>query len=698
MPRIRLSTATEPMYATVGTAVPTDDEWTFEPKFDGMRVLAHADARAVKLVTRNGKEKQAQFPELVEALRRLQQRIGQRLVLDGEVVALRRGAAGAFQQLQQRMHVQDRDRISTLAAAQPTALYVFDLLQLGSDPLLSLPWSARRAALVRLMDDEPQRGALRVADSTPDARRMLARAQRGGWEGVIAKRTSAPYIPGSRSRDWLKLKLQYRAEFVVGGFTEPRNTREHLGALLLGYFDAEGAFRYAGHTGGGFDRAGLQAMYERLIPLERATPPFAAAPRTNQRAHWVAPRVVVEVKFAEWTADGRLRQPIFVGVRDDKEARAVTRETLSMQEWRMPTKPAAAKRAAKKTAAKHRAAKTTAAKKPAANKRASARRRTAEPDDVIAQLDAIESDGGDGELLFEAGKSLQISSLQKPYFAEEGITKGDVMRYYARVAPLMLPHLQDRPLALTRYPEGIDGHSFYQQNAPKGTPGVVRVEELAIKGGDDAERIIGGDLATLLYLVQMGALVIHTWFSRVNSLDEPDLSLIDLDPGEGVEFGTVVLMAREVRRITDSLGLESVVKTSGSRGMHIGIPLPRGIDYETSAALAKRVADVVVRNMPEVATLERLKARRPRGSILVDVNQNARGKTMVAPYTLRAQPRATVSAPLSWTEVGSRLSMERFTVRTMPRRAASKGDPWDGALRSRNTARRIAAALESRVE
>ena len=321
-------------------------------------------------------------------------------------------------------------------------------------------------------------------------------------------------------------------------------------------------------------------------------------------------------------------------------------------------------------------------------------RRGATPD-VIAQLDRIEADGGDGELAVEKGKSLQLSSLGKVYFPEAGITKGDVMRYYAAVAPLMLAHLGDRPLALTRYPEGIGGHSFYQQNALKGTPDVVRVEDVAIKGGDEAERIIGGDLTTLLYLVQMGAVVIHTWFSRVTSLDQPDLSLIDLDPGEGVEFATVVRMARTVRRITDNLGLATVVKTSGSRGMHIGIPLPRGTDYDTSAALARRVADELVRIMPEVATLERLKANRPAGSILVDVNQNARGKTMVAPYALRARPTATASAPLEWTEVTSRLSMERFTARTMPRRAARKGDPWGGALRHHNTARTIAEALDS---
>lgn len=325
----------------------------------------------------------------------------------------------------------------------------------------------------------------------------------------------------------------------------------------------------------------------------------------------------------------------------------------------------------------------------------SARTRGSGAEDVIAQLDRIERDGGDGDLVFARGKALHVSSLGKIYFPEAGVTKGDVMRYYASIAPVLLPHLRDRPLALTRFPEGIHGHSFYQQNAPRGVPDMVRVETIGVKGGDDAERIVGSDLPTLLYLVQMGALVIHSWFSRVDALDEPDICLIDLDPGDGVAFRTVVDLARAVRAVTDGLGLETLVKTSGSRGIHIAIPLPPGATYATSAKLADRIATAVVRKMPEVATLERLKAKRPTGSILVDVNQNARGKTMVAPYTLRAKTHATVSAPLMWTEVGSRLTMERFTVRSMPRRIAQRGDLWESKLRPGNTARAITKALEA---
>ena len=317
------------------------------------------------------------------------------------------------------------------------------------------------------------------------------------------------------------------------------------------------------------------------------------------------------------------------------------------------------------------------------------------PTTIISQLQRIEDAGGDGTIALGRGRTLPVTSLDKPYFPEDGITKGDVMRHYAQVSPVLLPLLRDRPLSLTRYPEGIHGHSFYQQNAPQGVPDVVRVEEVAVKGGDEAVRIVGGDLATLLYLVQMGAIVIHCWFSRLEALDEPGISLIDLDPGEGVDFKSVVQLARAVRAITDELGLHTVVKTSGSRGIHIGIPLPKGADYETSAALAARVGDLVVQKMPELATLERTIRKRPRGSILVDVNQNARGKTMVAPYAVRAREGATVSAPLEWSEVNGRLAMGRFAVGGMARRIAAAGDPWGDGLRRRNTARAIAAALRT---
>jgi len=329
------------MYATLGHALPTGGSWTFEPKYDGMRVIAEATARSARIITRNGKDKSTQFPEIILALQELAQRAGRTLVLDGEVVARKRrrrkaaAEASEFQQLQGRMHLKDHDEILRLALEAPTSFVVFDLLRDGRRLLTAQPWTARRERLVALMDEagDDDDATVALSDNTTRGATMLARARRAGWEGIIAKRMDARYQAGARSDDWRKLKLLFRAEFVVGGFTEPRKARPYFGALLLGAYDRGGRFVYVGHTGGGFTHAGLAEMHASLERIERGSSPFTDPPRTNERAHWVTPKVVVEVKFAEWTSDRLLRQPIFLGVRDDKVAKDVTIEGVSLQRW-----------------------------------------------------------------------------------------------------------------------------------------------------------------------------------------------------------------------------------------------------------------------------------------------------------------------------------------------------------------------------
>jgi bifunctional non-homologous end joining protein LigD len=324
MPRL------EPMYASIGTSIPEGDGWTFEPKYDGIRVLAFVTKDAVRLITRNGNDKTKQFPEIADALRALGKKAERELVLDGEIIAVIKGEIARFQALQDRMHVKADTAIGDFARRQPAAIVLFDILVDAADVLLKEPWSTRRKHLEQLLRRRTN-DRVRLSESIPgDGEEMLTRVRRDGWEGIIAKRTDSLYQPGVRSKAWLKLKVEHRQEFVVGGWTEPRNTREHIGALLLGYFDGK-HFKYVGHTGGGFTRAGLQEMHRRLSRLERKTSPFEQPPRTNERAHWTRPEVVVEVKFNEWTADGKLRQPIFLGVRDDKSAREVTREAESVQ-------------------------------------------------------------------------------------------------------------------------------------------------------------------------------------------------------------------------------------------------------------------------------------------------------------------------------------------------------------------------------
>src|SRR3954470_19248644 len=302
----------EPMYCSIGTEIPGEG-WTFEPKYDGIRVVAFVTSAEVKLMTRNGKDKAQQFPEIVAALKKLASQTKRSLVLDGEIVALINGEPGRFQELQSRMHVKESHMIQRNTSSRPAALILFDILVDGDDVLLREPWSVRRARLVKRIGKRVS-SQIRITESSEgDGKKMLAKARREGWEGIIAKRIDSRYEVGNRSHNWLKLKIEFREEFVVGGYTEPRNTREHIGAILLGYFDT-GRFIYVGHTGGGFNRKSLEDMYKRLKPLERKTSPFQETPKTNEKAHWVKPEIVVEVKFSEWTADRRLRQPIFLGV------------------------------------------------------------------------------------------------------------------------------------------------------------------------------------------------------------------------------------------------------------------------------------------------------------------------------------------------------------------------------------------------
>ena len=664
-----------PMLATIGSYLPTDSHWMFEQKYDGMRVIAAIDARRVRLITRNGRDKAKQFPEVVEALRAIARRVRRPLVLDGEIVAVAGGEAAPFQALQPRMQLANSQEISRLAAASPARFVAFDVLRDGRRNLTSLSMEERRGHLERVLGDATDK-RISISEGSRSARRMLGKAKRRGWEGVIAKQLDAPYRPGSRSGSWLKLKLQHRAEFVVGGYTEPRRSRELIGALLLGYFDKHADLCYAGHMGGGFGRDSLRDIHRRLRPLRRATSPFADEVRTNEPAHWVRPVVVVEAKFSEWTADGKLRQPIFLGVRDDKAPRDVHRERESIQQW-----------------AQDIGSVTTRRNTRGGRKRTGRAESALSKDPVISQLDEIQAAGGDGVLELGRGATLHVSSLDKLYFPKDGFSKGDLMRYYAAVARVILPAIKDRPLVLKRYPNGIDGSSFFQQNAGD-VPNGVRTARVLTEGKGRADRIIGGDLLTLLYTVQIGTIAVHSWQARTRSHRFADTTTIDLDPGDGVPFSQVVLLAKQIKKEMDQAGLHGAAKTSGSRGIHVVLPMPARTTFDVAAAVAQQLAERVTAGHPDIATLERSIRARPKGSIYVDAQQNAEGKSVVAAYSVRARRGATVSAPIEWSELRRTLRLEAFTMETMPVRLRRIGDIWGAAMKRRNTKRVIDRLLK----
>lgn len=678
----------EPMYASIGTEIPGKG-WTFEPKYDGIRVLAYATPTEVKLITRNGKDKAEQFPEIVSALKKLASQTKRALLLDGEIVALINGEPARFQELQGRMHVKQSQLIKRLETSTPAALILFDILADGDDVLIGEPWTERRARLLKRVSERTSKH-LQVTESVEgDGRKMLEKARRQGWEGIMAKRTDSRYEPGKRRQSWLKLKIEFREEFVVGGYTEPRNSREHIGALLLGYFDGD-RFIYVGHTGGGFTRQSLNDMYKRLKPLERKTSPFEEIPKTNEKAHWVKPEVVVEVKFSEWTADRRLRQPIFIGVRDDKAAKDVEIEAPSVQR----------KAVRVDTIAKHQARLNVPAQAKVASRISPPKDRPSGPGPVtplkkvdkkaiMGQLSAIEDAGGDGTLDFGGGKTLKISNLDKVFFPKEKYTKGDVMRYYTRIADFILPTIQDRPLVLKRFPNGINGESFYQQKASETTPPEVRVELIETDGGEKQRRIIGGDLLTLLYTIQLGAISVDPWHSRVQSLEYADYTIIDLDPGPRANFARVVQVARWAKEVIDGFGLHAAIKTSGSTGLHIYLPLPPKTPNEAATLVAQMIATKVADAHPKEATIERKVKARGAATVYVDYLQNIQGKTVAGPYCVRAKPGATVSTPLKWTELTDDLEPRDFHLGNAAERFEKIGDIWNEAMRKKNSLRAL---------
>jgi bifunctional non-homologous end joining protein LigD len=688
--------ALSPMLATIGSELPKGKEWVFEPKYDGIRILAFASKGEAALVSRNGLDKTRQFPEVVDAVQALHRRARRPFVLDGEIVAMHGDTPARFQELQSRMHVGDRAAIERLAVDSPVAFMVFDLLLDGKTSLVTEPWRVRRKHLAALLQPPGRSNALRLSDVDEDGAAMLRQARKHGWEGVIAKRADAVYEPGHRSRSWLKLKIEQRQEFVVGGWTEPRNSREHIGAILLGYHDADGKLVYAGHTGTGFTRASLLDMYRRLRRIERQTSPFASTPRTNETPHWTRASIVVEIKFNEWTADGKLRQPVFVGVRDDKSPRDVVHEPPSLAakpaergrvRARGPRRAAASLKAARRTPAKPGAQRPDRERRSggvAASSRgdASITRRDAER--MAAAIERIEHDGGDGVLELATGP-LEVSNLGKVFFPATRHTKGDVMRFYARVAPVLLPTITDRPLVMKRFPNGVGGKAFYQQRAPADPPASVRVEPVSDEGLTTQNRLIGGDLATLLYLVQLGAISVDPWHSRVQSVKYADYSIVDLDPGPRAPFARVIEVAHLVKQVLDEFGLHAVPKTSGASGLHVVLPLPAGVPNDGARMIAELVATRVAERSPRIATVERWVNARPRGAVYVDYLQNIRGKTVAGVYSVRARAQPTVSTPLEWDEVDEGLTPAAFTIDTVPERLRARGDLWGRGMRRTNS-------------
>src|SRR5262245_55394996 len=665
------------MLASLADAPLNDPHLAYEPKYDGIRAIAEIEpGSVVRLWSRLGNEKTRQFPEIAAALGEWarKRKRAEPLVLDGEIVALdAKGDPTGFQQLQGRIHLLEvagakgaRSRSSRPSSpaspSRPSVAFIaFDVLRDGRTDLRDRPWRERRTALERVFAKTGS-SLLRISDVVRgDARALYDAALERGREGLIAKHQGSLYQSGKRTPDWRKLKILHEQEFVIGGWTEPRQTRTYFGALLLGVYEGD-QLVYVGHTGTGFNERELARVMKLLKPLETKTCPFANVPTSNERPHWVRPELVAQIKFTEWTADAKLRHPVYLGLRDDKKPTDVRREEKADVRG--------SSFGVRRTT--NRAPRTTNLARRTTNHEP----RTA---DLVNQLSALEEAKRDGTLTLPDGEQLAVTNLSKVFWPKERLTKGDLFRYYAQIAPAILPVLADRPLVMKRFPNGVAAPPFYQHRAPD-VPTGVRSEIVSVVA--QRPQIIGGALKTLMYTTQLAAISQDPWFSRVAHPEFADWAALDLDPPAGVPFARVLDVARWIRDELGAFGALGVPKTSGADGLHVYIPLPAGTPYEAGLLYCQIIATLVAHKHPKVATTER--AVRARGQrVYIDCLQNILGKTLASAYSARASDYAGVSTPVEWSEIDQGFDRHDFTIRTVPSRLAEVGDLWAALRKSK---------------
>ncbi len=607
----------KPMLATPGKPF-TDGAWVFELKYDGYRLFAEKHDGVVTLYSRAGNDLSATFPDVVESVAALP---FPSFILDGEVVVADERGLPSFALLQKRGRLTRRADVARAALDLPASLYAFDLLYFAGLDLRSLPLLERKSALRELL---PSSSALKFSEHVEaQGEAMFVEAERLGLEGIVGKRAASRYA-SRRSTDWIKVNAAKSDDFVVVGYVPPKQGGDGFGALLLAQY-RDGVLTYAGRVGSGFAHRDFNAIEARLADLAPAEAPVGAD--SVRDALWRSAGPVVQVKFKQRTADGALRQPVFMRLRDDKKADDCV---WPGAEPAVDTEPA-------------------------------------------ANPSVIEEHIEQPRLVF--------TNLDKVFWPEEGYTKGDLIRYYEGIADWLLPYLKDRPVVLTRYPDGIEGKSFFQKDAPVYAPDWLRLETM---WSEHAEREIRyfvlDDLESLLYVANMGSIPLHVWSSRVAALERPDWCILDLDP-KGAPFSDVVKIARHIHALCADVGLENYIKTSGSTGLHVLIPLGARYTYEQSRTLAELLARFTARSLPDIATIVRAVSDRA-GKVYIDYLQNGHGRLLVAPFSVRPLAGAPVSMPLEWSEVTARLKLERYTIRSAKRRLEARGDPLAGVLTS----------------
>jgi bifunctional non-homologous end joining protein LigD len=641
-----------PMLATLVDKPFDQPGWLYEIKWDGYRAIALCNNEEVNLISRNNKSFNEKFYPVFEAVKQW----NIHAVVDGEIAVLNEKGVSHFGSLQNWRSEADGELI----------YYVFDLLWLDGHDLTGLPLIKRRDLLRSIL---PREDIIRFSDNfQASATEFMEVAQDMGLEGIIAKKEESTYHPGDRTRDWLKIKVNKRHEVVIGGYTNNEGSNKLFSSLLVGVYE-DGGLEYTGKIGTGFTQKTQQELMRKFNPLITGKCPFKTIPDINKPSRfrpdpphatvtWLKPQLVCEVSYAEITSDGVMRHPSFEGLREDKKAKDVMREKA------ISTKKAVASSIKKKTATKSSPKKSG--------------------EDIIKPVTAKDRKSllnpkEETQVRSINGHELKFSNLSKIYWPKEKYTKRDLLNYYYQVAPYILPYLKDRPQSLNRFPNGINGPSFYQKNLTGKAPGWVELFPYTTSDGERKNYMLCNKEEDLLFMVNLGCIEIHPWSSKRDKPDNPDWCLIDLDPSDKNSFEEVIKVAQTTREILEEVGVKGYCKTSGSTGIHIYIPLLPKYSYDECQMFGRWIATQVHEKLPDITSIERIVKNR-RNKLYVDFLQNRPGATLAAPYSVRPKPGATVSMPLHWEEVKKGLKLKDFTILNSVDRIKREGDIFSPVL------------------
>lgn len=616
-----------PMLATLSDEVPVGDGWIYEVKWDGVRSMAFINDGETRLTGRKGNDITKSYPELAG----LHDLVGARsAILDGEIAVLDDKGRPSFERIQPRIMAVDAGAVAKYLISRPAIFFAFDILYLDGRDLRGVPLGVRKDRLKSVLRPNP---TIRLSEHFEEnGEALLEVTRQQGLEGIVAKRVDSFY-ESKRSREWIKVKAVNEQDLLICGFTT-EGKRDYFSSLLLCVWD-NGTLRYSGNVGTGFDNAMVKQLYGLLKAREVKRPPVDDVIKLPQPITWVRPDLVANIKYLEWTADGRLRAPVFVGLRNDIDPAEVVREKAI----------------------------------------------------AVVKKDLLPA-GQDEATVDVEGRSMRIKNLRKVFYPTEGYTKRDVINYYDAVADLLMPYWKDRPLSLRRYPDGIAGEAFFQKNA-ENLPDWIRTATVE-EGDVPALRVVGEGRAQLVYLAQLGCIDQNPWMSRLESLDNPDFMLIDLDPQE-CSYEKIVEAAHVVRRRLEAVGLTGYPKTTGGDGMHIYVPLEPIYSYDQAKSFAEILARLCAAEKPDLFTTPRAVSRRAKDRVYFDYLQIGRAKTISAPYVLRAYEGAPVATPLDWNEVKPGLDPKQFHIRNAMARFERVGDLFAGVLTNRQ---RLEDAIE----